>query len=92
MTATSDSFTPSKAGGALVGVGVLAIVGAYVWDFYHGVRIIEEKRDKARYKIGKIMNGQAHNSAGSNAAPLIKVTPMVSPQRSAAGLQLQMQF
>ncbi len=48
--------TLTKAGGSLLAVGITALVGSYLWDIYHGVYVIEEKRDRARYKIGQRIN------------------------------------
>ena len=43
-------------GGALVGLGIAAIVGSYVYDIFHGMRTIEEKRNRVRFKYGVQMN------------------------------------
>lgn len=39
--------------GALVGLGVAAIVGSYLYDALHGVSVIESKRRRVRYKYGQ---------------------------------------
>ena len=40
-------------GGALLGLGVAAIVGSYIYDIFHGMRVIEEKRNRVRFKYGQ---------------------------------------
>ena len=40
-------------GGALVGLGAAAILGAYIYDFFGGIDVIESKRRKVRYKYGQ---------------------------------------
>jgi hypothetical protein len=48
---------PKGGGGrALVGIGALAIVGSYIYDIFHGMRTIEEKRNRVRFKYGVQMN------------------------------------
>tara|TARA_B100000945_G_scaffold115200_1_gene91444 strand:- start:1235 stop:1888 length:654 start_codon:yes stop_codon:yes gene_type:complete len=37
-------------------LGFGAIVGSYVYDYIHGIKIIEHKRAKVRYKYGKELN------------------------------------
>jgi hypothetical protein len=43
-------------GGALIGIGAVAIVGSYIYDIFHGMRTIEEKRNRVRFKYGVQMN------------------------------------
>jgi len=40
----------------LVVLGMGVIIASYIYDYMHGIKVIEEKRDKARFKYGKIMN------------------------------------
>ena len=40
-------------GGPLIALGAAVIIYDFVYDFVHGVRVIEEKRDKVRFKYGK---------------------------------------
>ena len=40
-------------GGALILVGALTLAADYVYDFAHGIQVIEEKRDRVRFKYGK---------------------------------------
>ena len=35
-----------------MGLGVAAIVGSYMYDIFHGMRTIEEKRNRVRFKYG----------------------------------------
>ena len=46
----------ASAGGALVGLGAAAIIGSYLYDIFHGMRVIEEKRNRVRFKYGIKMN------------------------------------
>ena len=40
-------------GGPLIALGVLTIAGSMLYDFLHGIQVIEEKRDQVRFKYGK---------------------------------------
>ena len=40
------------AGGLLIILGAAVLIGDIVYDFVHGVKVIEEKRDRVRYKYG----------------------------------------
>ena len=39
--------------GILFGIGVGVLVGNYIYDYIHGIEMIETKRDKVRFKYGK---------------------------------------
>ena len=43
-------------GGLLIVLGVGLLVADVIYDVYHGVKIIEEKRDAVRFKYGKQLN------------------------------------
>ena len=43
-------------GGLLIVLGVGLLVADIIYDVYHGVKIIEEKRDAVRFKYGKQLN------------------------------------
>ncbi len=43
-------------GGILIILGAAVIVGDIVYDFVHGVKVIEEKRDRVRFKYGKLLS------------------------------------
>ena len=47
----------SYSGGApaLGAFGLIAIVGSYYYDVYHGLKMIHDKREKVRFKYGKKM-------------------------------------
>ena len=38
----------------ILGVGVIFV--SYFYDFFHGIKVIEEKRNKVRFKYGKMLN------------------------------------
>ena len=42
--------------GALIGLGVATLLGSYIYDFLHGITVIEQKRQRVRYKYGQGMN------------------------------------
>ena len=46
----------SGGGGLLIVLGVGLLVADIIYDVYHGVKIIEEKRDAVRFKYGKQLN------------------------------------
>ena len=43
-------------GGLLIVLGVGLLVADIIYDVYHGIKIIEEKRDAVRFKYGKQLN------------------------------------
>ena len=45
----------SKKGGGslLIPLGMGMLVGSYLYDYIHGIKVIEEKRDRVRFKYGK---------------------------------------
>ena len=52
-------------GGPLVALGVLTIAGSMIYDFLHGIRVIEAKRDRVRFKYGKQLKLQAAARTGT---------------------------
>ena len=46
----------SGAGIALVALGAAILIGDIAYDLLHGIKIIEEKRDRARFKYGKLLS------------------------------------
>jgi hypothetical protein len=76
----------------MIGLGVATIVGVYFWDILQGVSLIEEKRNRARYKIAQMLNKQSQYQARDPARMVVKLAPLVIPERGATGLQLQLQF
>ena len=83
---------PTGAGNAMIVLGAATIVGVYLWDILHGVSVIEEKRNRARYKIAQELNRESQNQAQDPAPTNVKLVPLVVPEHGAAGLQLQLQF
>ena len=55
-------------GGPLIALGVAVIVYDFVYDFVHGVRVIEEKRDRVRFKYGQQLKLQM-SMRGDRGAP-----------------------
>ena len=43
----------------MIALGVAIIVYDFVYDFVHGIQVIEEKRDRVRFKYGKQLKLQA---------------------------------
>jgi len=68
----------SGIGIALVFIGGGMIIFTHIYDWIHGIRMIELKRDQVRYKYGK----QLHFS----------MEPMITPGDNVAGLSLKMNF
>ena len=58
------------AGGPLVALGVIAIAGSMIYDFLHGIQVIEAKRDRVRFKYGKRLKLQAGARAGTPSVAL----------------------
>ena len=67
------------AGGLLILLGAAVIVVDIAYDFIHGVRIIEEKRDMVRYKYGQQINS-------------IGLAPSFEPKLGAVGVKLSYAF
>ena len=53
---------PGLLPGALILLGGLTLAVDYLYDFVHGIRVIEEKRDRVRFKYGKAL--RVHLEAG----------------------------
>ena len=65
-------------GGFLVLTGVAIILGDLVYDRIVGLRLIEQKRDKVRFKYGQNLNLSLH--------------PRISPIKNGIGLSLKFNF
>ena len=65
-------------GGFLMLTGIAIILGDLVYDRIVGLRLIEQKRDKVRFKYGQNLNLSFH--------------PRISPTRSGIGLSLKFNF
>ena len=57
----------------LLPIGFIGLVGNYIYDYIHGIKTIELKRDQIRFKYGKMMNfsftpsyNYRNNTAGIN--------------------------
>jgi len=64
----------SGVGVALVVLGAAILIGDIAYDLIHGIRIIEEKRDRVRFKYGKKLN--------------ISIEPDIDLGMNSAGFQL----
>jgi len=49
------SRDPTSVGSALILLGAAVIVSDIIYDFVHGIRTIETKRDRVRFKYGKTL-------------------------------------
>ncbi len=65
-------------GGLLILLGIGVLVADVIYDVYHGVRIIEEKRDAVRYKYGKQLK--------------FSYTPEMNMQNHYAGFKISYDF
>ena len=57
-------------GGPLVALGVITIAGSMIYDFLHGIEVIETKRDLVRFKYGKRLKLQAGARTGTPSVAL----------------------
>ena len=80
----------TNAGAGLVSAGAIALIGSYIWDMYHGITVIEQKRDLARFKIGQVLARQKREKSASQ--PSIGIQPLYDPHSGAGGLQMQLRF
>ena len=67
-----------KGGGGLIALGVLILVGDFVYDRLWGFQKIEEKRDRVRYKYGQQLQ--------------FSIKPKMEPLTGEFGLSLNVQF
>lgn len=67
------------AGGLLILIGAVVLVSDIAYDFIHGIKIIEEKRDRVRYKYGQQISS-------------IGLEPSFIPQVGAVGVKLSFAF
>ena len=65
-------------GGFLMLAGIAIILGDLVYDRIVGLRLIEQKRDKVRFKYGQNLNFTFH--------------PRISPMKNGIGLSLKFNF
>ena len=65
-------------GGFLMLTGIAIILGDLVYDRIVGLRLIEQKRDKVRFKYGRNLNLSFH--------------PLISPIKNGMGLSLKFNF
>lgn len=65
-------------GSGLVLLGIAAVAGSYLYDFIHGIRVIETKRAKIRYKYGKELK--------------FSLAPSYNPLFGTTGIQLSCSF
>ena len=55
---------PGLLPGALILVGGLTLAVDYLYDFIHGIQVMEEKRDRVRFKYGKTLHLPIGRSEG----------------------------
>lgn len=67
------------AGGLLILIGAVVLVSDIAYDFIHGIKIIEEKRDRVRYKYGQQISS-------------IGLEPSFLPEVGAVGVKLSFAF
>ena len=59
-------------GGPLILLGALTLAADFVYDFVHGIRTIEEKRDRVRFKYGKGLDLSLETRPGAGlGSPLV---------------------
>ena len=59
---------PGLLPGALILVGGLTLAVDYLYDFVHGIQVMEEKRDRVRFKYGKALRMELGVLQGSPSA------------------------
>ncbi len=67
------------AGGLLIVLGAVVLISDIAYDFIHGIKIIEEKRDRVRYKYGQQISS-------------IGLEPSFMPELGAVGVKLSYSF
>ncbi|MBL7073984.1 hypothetical protein ISS37_01930 [candidate division KSB1 bacterium] len=66
------------AGGLLIILGAAILIGDIAYDFIHGIRTIEEKRDRVRFKYGKMLS--------------LSIKPEINFKNNSAGIKLAFNF
>ncbi|MBT5059462.1 MAG: hypothetical protein HOM68_23155 [Gemmatimonadetes bacterium] len=61
-------------GGPLIIAGVATIAYGLIYDFYKGIRLIEDKRDRVRHKYGAQLGMQMSALSGPRVAPGVALT------------------
>lgn len=59
----------------LMVLGIATVIGDILYDYVHGIKIIEKKRDSVRFKYGKLFSD-------------VSLEPWLDPRSGGAGLQL----
>ena len=75
---TVNKESKDSGGGLIAALGILVIVGDFIYDRIWGFRKIEFKRDRVRYKYGQQLQ--------------FSVQPKMEPLAGGLGLSLSMQF
>lgn len=61
-------------GGPLIIAGAATIAYSMIYDFYKGIRVIEDKRDRVRHKYGRQLGLQMSARNGRSLAPGVALT------------------
>ncbi len=61
-------------GGPLIVAGVATIAYSLIYDFYKGIRVIEDKRDRVRHKYGRQLKMQMSARSGTGISPTVALT------------------
>ena len=69
---------PNGTGWALILIGSAILVADIAYDFIHGIKVIEEKRDRVRYKYGRQLT--------------FGFTPQINPKQKSVGMGLTLAF
>ena len=69
---------PNGSGGGLIALGILVIVGDFIYDRVWGFEKIEQKRDQVRFKYGQKMK--------------LSFKPLIDPLAGKAGVALTLNF
>jgi len=64
--------------GGLIVLGAALIIGEYLYDYIHGIRTIEMKRDRVRYKYGQMLE--------------FSMSPQIDPYKNYTGLNFALEF
>lgn len=65
-------------GSALIPLGVGVLIADYIYDYIHGIKVIERKRDEVRFKYGKTID--------------FSFTPTINFQNQTTGLLMTYNF
>jgi len=77
----------TSTGAALLISGGIAIFGSYLYDIFHGIKVIEHTRNQARFKYGQLMQTKKKTTG-----PTVSIRPILEPTKGQVGIHAGLTF